>query len=64
VDSWILKPELSGGAAVDLHIHDLDYVNWLLGELKLFFAQGVRSPPEFLGPHGYCGELWWSDSSH
>ena len=44
VDSWILKPELSGGAAVDLHIHDLDYVNWLLGEPQVVFAQGVRSP--------------------
>ena len=43
VDSWILKPELSGGAAIDLHIHDLDYVNWLLGKPQVVFAQGVRS---------------------
>lgn len=64
VDSWILKPELSGGAAVDLHIHDLDYVNWLLGEPQVVFCSGSALSSEFLGPHGYCGELWWSDSSH
>ena len=25
-ESWLLKNELSGGAALDLHIHDVDYV--------------------------------------
>lgn len=29
--SWIVKPELSGGALIDLHIHDADYVVALLG---------------------------------
>lgn len=43
VDSWILKPDLSGGAALDLHIHDCDYVNWILGSPKEVFAWGVRS---------------------
>jgi len=43
VDSWILKPELSGGAALDLHIHDCDYVNWILGNPREVFAWGVRS---------------------
>lgn len=44
VDSWILKPELSGGASLDLHIHDCDYVNWILGIPQDVFARGVRSP--------------------
>ncbi len=43
VDSWILKPELSGGAVIDLHIHDCDYVNWLLGVPQEISARGVRS---------------------
>lgn len=43
VDSWILKPELSGGAILDLHIHDCDYVNWILGNPREVFAWGVRS---------------------
>ena len=31
---WLLKNELSGGAAQDLHIHDMDYVLSLVGEPK------------------------------
>ncbi|NPV53595.1 MAG: Gfo/Idh/MocA family oxidoreductase [Firmicutes bacterium] len=42
-DNWILKPELSGGAALDLHIHDLDYVNWVLGKPMSVFARGLKS---------------------
>ena len=30
-DNWLLKNELSGGAALDLHIHDMDYVLSLFG---------------------------------
>lgn len=43
VGGWILDPRLSGGASLDLHIHDLDYVNWLLGEPEKVFAWGIRS---------------------
>ena len=43
VDSWILKPDLSGGAALDLHIHDCDFVNWILGSPREVFARGMRS---------------------
>lgn len=31
-NDWLLKTELSGGAAQDLHIHDMDYVLSLFGE--------------------------------
>jgi predicted dehydrogenase len=31
---WFRKPALSGGAALDLHIHDVDYVLYLLGKPK------------------------------
>lgn len=33
-EDWLLKTELSGGAAQDLHIHDMDYVLSLFGEPK------------------------------
>jgi predicted dehydrogenase len=29
--NWLNRPERSGGAAVDLHIHDTDFVHYLLG---------------------------------
>lgn len=30
-EDWMKKPERSGGAVIDLAIHDIDYVQWLLG---------------------------------
>lgn len=30
-DGWLLKTELSGGAVLDLHIHDVDSILWVLG---------------------------------
>ena len=29
--NWLLKGELSGGALLDQHIHDVDEINWLFG---------------------------------
>jgi predicted dehydrogenase len=43
---WLLDPARSGGAVLDLHIHDLDYLNWLLGAPKRVLASGAA------GPHG------------
>ena len=31
---WLNDPKLSGGALIDLHIHDTDFVRYLLGEPK------------------------------
>lgn len=39
---WIIDPERSGGAAVDLHIHDTDFVLFLLG-----LPQAVASKATF-----------------
>lgn len=33
-NKWYLDPKLSGGAALDLHIHDTDYICYLLGKPK------------------------------
>ncbi|MGM0366653.1 MAG: Gfo/Idh/MocA family protein [Actinomycetota bacterium] len=43
-DNWGMEERYSGGAAVDLHIHDLDYLIWLFGRPKLVSAQGVYNP--------------------
>jgi predicted dehydrogenase len=29
---WLLKREYSGGAMVDMHVHDTDMINWLFGK--------------------------------
>ncbi len=40
---WLFDPKLSGGAALDLHIHDLDMIAWLLGKPKVVEAAGIKS---------------------
>ena len=37
-NDWLLDNSLSGGAAQDLHIHDIDFVLSILGEPKLFYS--------------------------
>ncbi len=39
---WLADPAKSGGAILDLHIHDIDYIAWLLGSPKKIQCQGVR----------------------
>jgi predicted dehydrogenase len=41
--NWFLQPKLSGGAVVDLHIHDLDQFAWLAGPPKTIFAGGLMN---------------------
>jgi len=43
-NSWGLEEKYSGGAAVDLHIHDLDYLEWVFGRPKRVTARGVFNP--------------------
>ena len=40
--SWLLDANRSGGTIVDLHIHDVDFVNFLLGPPRAIFAQGIE----------------------
>jgi predicted dehydrogenase len=42
LDNWINNPELSGGAILDLHVHDVDYAIYLLGKPRAVFAQGYH----------------------
>lgn len=37
---WFRDGEISGGAAMDLHIHDTDYIHWLFGTPKAVTSQG------------------------
>ena len=30
--NWILAPKLSGGCPIDMHIHDVDLINWFFGK--------------------------------
>ncbi|MGC9468770.1 MAG: Gfo/Idh/MocA family protein [Anaerolineae bacterium] len=39
-DNWFLDPALSGGAILDLHIHDLDYANAVFGRPDHVYATG------------------------
>jgi predicted dehydrogenase len=40
---WLFDPKRSGGAVLDLHIHDLDIINWLIGKPAKVTAAGVKS---------------------
>ncbi len=42
-DDWIRDAERSGGPILDLHIHDLDYLSWLLGKPTRVYAQAVAA---------------------
>ena len=43
-DNCFLDGERSGGAMLDLHIHDTDYVQYVFGMPKEVFSRGVMGP--------------------
>jgi len=44
VDNWFVDETRSGGVALDLHIHDTDYVQYLLGMPKAVCSHGAKKP--------------------
>ncbi|MCB1489496.1 MAG: Gfo/Idh/MocA family oxidoreductase, partial [Bauldia sp.] len=42
---WFLDPALSGGAVLDLSVHDFDVLNWVLGTPKSVYARGKEFRP-------------------
>jgi len=44
IDNWFLDEQRSGGMALDLHIHDTDYVQYLFGMPKAVFSVGAKDP--------------------
>lgn len=43
--SWFSDPEQSGGAVLDLMIHDLDALNWAFGQPRTIYARGQEAKP-------------------
>ncbi len=48
-EGWLLKPERSGGAAIDMHVHDVDFVRYLMGEPDTVQAQAYRDESGLIG---------------
>ena len=42
--NWLMDHKKSGGALLDLHVHDIDYANFLLGKPKAIYAKGTTGP--------------------
>ena len=42
---WPLDPAMSGGAVLDLCVHDFDMLNWLLGAPRTVYARGRERLP-------------------
>ena len=55
---WFFNPKLSGGAVVDLHIHDLDQFAWLAGPPKMVFAGGL------MNEYGAVQSVWTTCIGH
>ena len=43
---WFMDPSRSGGSLYDLHIHDVDFVNSILGEPEEILATSRRATPD------------------
>ena len=44
IDNWFLDEKRSGGMALDLHIHDTDYVQYLFGMPRAVCSFGSKAP--------------------
>ncbi|MFQ6047732.1 MAG: Gfo/Idh/MocA family protein [Phycisphaerae bacterium] len=42
--NWLLRHERSGGAALDLHLHDIDFAAYLFGRPRRVYARGTKGP--------------------
>nr|CAI78888.1 dehydrogenase [uncultured bacterium] len=42
--NWLMDGRQSGGALLDLHVHDTDFAHHLLGMPESIFARGTRGP--------------------
>jgi predicted dehydrogenase len=44
IDNWFMNEKCSGGVALDLHIHDTDFVQYVFGMPRSVFSFGAKSP--------------------
>lgn len=42
-EDWYFDPDKSGSMALDLHVHDVDFVRYILGEPKNVFSKATRN---------------------
>lgn len=47
-DNWLMNEQRSGGVALDLHIHDADFIQYLLGVPKAVSTYGAKAPSGIL----------------
>jgi len=52
--NWYADPLQSGGVALDLILHDFDWLRWTFGPVTRVFAQGLWGRPEYLGTLDYA----------
>ena len=45
-NNWILDPEMSGGCPLDLHVHDVDMMNYIFGTPKSLFSTATNKKVE------------------
>lgn len=43
VDNWLHNHTMSGGAILDLAIHEFDFLRWILGEVDTVFCQSIHN---------------------
>ena len=43
-DNWLMDAERGGGAILDLHIHDADFVQYVFGMPKAVYTQAAKGP--------------------
>ena len=44
LEHWFRDPARSGGCLLDLQIHDVDFVHWILGHPQSVYTVGIQSP--------------------
>lgn len=52
--TWRGDPVQSGGVALDLIIHDFDWLRWTFGPVSRVFARGLYGRPEYAGQMDYA----------
>jgi len=70
--NWFMNGKRSGGAQLDLHVHDVDYALYLMGKPKKVWAWGGKGPSggidvvhagfEYAGAHGTIIGGWVYDT--
>lgn len=55
VDGWLANGELSGSAALDFHIHDVDMIHFWFGAPKGVTSSGVQAPG---GGYGHISTIY------